>query len=52
MTDINFCRFGLFFALLLPYQLRKSKHEKKKKIIRDITLHMCTINETHMMYGS
>ena len=26
--------------------------EKKKKKLEDIIIHMCIINENHMMYGS
>ena len=44
-TDKIFCYFGLFFAL--------SKFEKMKNTLRDIIiLHMCSINDNHMIYGS
>ena len=52
MTDI-ICHSGLFFAHLPPYGHRKSmfwKNENKPEDI--ITLQMCTINDSHMMYGS
>ena len=52
-TDRTFCHFGLFFVLLPPWQPRKSKFWKNEKMTVDIIiLHMCTINENHMMYGS
>ena len=45
-----FCHFGPFFALLPP---RNQNFEKIKTTTGDITiLHMCTINDNHMMYGS
>ena len=54
MTDrTTFCHFGPFFALFPPNNLKNQNFEKMKKPPRDIiTLHMCTINENHMMYGS
>ena len=59
-TDRTFCHSGLFFALLPFYpfwdpesQPKISKFWKNKKTPWDIiTLHMCTINYNHMMYGS
>ena len=37
--------FGLFFALLPPYQPKKSKFQKNEKTPGDIIiLHMCTKN--------
>ena len=52
-TDRNFCHFGLFFALLPPKNLKNQTFEKMKKTHRDIIiLHMFTINDNHMMYGS
>ena len=54
MTDIIVIfHFGLFFALLLPSQLEKSKFRKyEKKPSGDIIiLHMCTKNYDQMMYG-
>ena len=36
-----------------PNKLENQNFEKMKKVRRDtIILHMCTINENHMMYGS
>ena len=31
---------------------KKKKTKKKKKKLEDIIIHMCIINENHMMYGS
>ena len=59
-TDIIFCHFGPFFTLLpspLPTPLPLTTHnikilKKKKKKPGDIfILHMCNINDNHMMYG-
>ena len=52
VTDKIFCHFGPFFALL-PLKTLKNQHfEKIKKTSGDIIiLHMCTINDSHMMYG-
>ena len=52
--DIIFCHFGPFFALLPVYNNPKNQNfEKMKKRPGDIIiLHMCTINDNHMMYGS
>ena len=53
-----FCHFGLFFALLPhphpPNNLENQTFEKmkKKKLPGDTILHMRTINDNHMMYGS
>ena len=45
-----------FFVILehfLSFNCKKSKFEKLKRIPRDIIiLHMCTINDSHMIYGS
>ena len=50
-TDIIFCHFGPFFCPFTPLTLLILK--KMKKPPGDIiTLHMCTINDNHMMYGS
>ena len=52
-TDRMFCHFRPFFALLTPYQPKKSKFLKNVKNLRDIIIwHMCTINDNDMMYGS
>ena len=48
-----FCHFGQFFALSPPNNPKNQNFEKMKKIPRDIIiLHMCTINDNHMMHGS
>ena len=52
-TDRIFCHFGLFFALLPPNNPKNQNFEKMKKTPGDIIiLHMCTVNDNHMMYGS
>ena len=52
-TDRTFCHFGTVFALLPPDNPENQNFEKMKKTPRDIIiLHMCNINENHMMYGS
>ena len=52
-TDIIFCHFGPNFALLPHYWPQKLKFAKNVKKPRDIIfLHMCTINENHVMSGS
>ena len=62
--DVWFLRYGTwqtkffvilarFFALLPPNNLKKQNFEKVKKIPGCIIiLHMCTIIDNHMMYGS
>ena len=54
MRDIIFCHSGLLFALsLLPMDSENQNFEKMKKTHQDIIiLQMCTINDSHMMYGS
>ena len=54
ITDIIFCHFGPTFDLLPPNNPKKQNLKKwKKKQPGDIIiLHMCTINDNHMMYGS
>ena len=48
-----FCHFGSFFALLTHKDQEKQNFEKMKKVPGDIIiLHMSTINDNHMMYGS
>ena len=50
-TDIIFCHFGPFFCPFTPIALLILK--KMKKPPGDIIiLHICTINDNHMMYGS
>ena len=49
----NFCHFGLFLALSPPSNPEIQKFEKVKKTLRNvICLHMCIINDSHMMHGS
>ena len=50
-TDIIFSHSKLFFAFT-PCGSRKSKFWKNEKTTQDIILQMCTINDSHMMYGS
>ena len=53
VTDVIIFHFGLFFALLDPNNLKTQNFEKLKAKPGDIIiLHMCTINDNHMMYGS
>ena len=56
VTGRFFGHFGLFFALLSPpdpHNSKKQNFEKMKKLAGDIIiLHMCTINNNHLMYGS
>ena len=52
-TDIIFCHSGPFFALLPPMDPENQNFEKNEKIPGDIIiLQMCTIDDSHMMYGS
>ena len=52
-TDIIFCHSGPFFALLPPMDPENQNFEKMKKAPEDIIiLQMCTIDDSHMMYGS
>ena len=52
-ADRIFLSFWTVFALLPPNNPKNQHFEKKKKAPGDIiTLHMCTINDNHMMYGS
>ena len=51
--------FLSFWVIFLPFYLTSNlqnknfeKIKKKKKTLGDIILHMCTINDNHMMYGS
>ena len=48
--------FFIIFCPFTPWKPKKSKswkNEKKKKMPGDIIiLHMCTLNDSHMMYGS
>ena len=49
-----FCHIGLFFALFTPLTTQKINILKKlKKTSGDIIiLHLRTINDNHIMYGS
>ena len=57
--DVWFLRYGAqqteFFVILdhfLPFGPRKSKFVKNEKNTKDIIiLQLCTINDSHMMYG-
>ena len=50
-TDIIFCHYGLFFALLPPCNLENKNFVRIKKVSGDIIiLHMK--NHDHMMYAS
>ena len=52
VTDIIFCHFGQFFALLPPKNPKNQNFEKlKKRPGGTIILNMCTINDNHMMLG-
>ena len=49
----NFSSFWAFFAILPTNDPENQNFEKMKNIHGDIIfLHMCTINEDHMIYGS
>ena len=52
--DGNFCHFGPSFALIKGFNnLENQNLEKMKKKSGDaIILHMCIINDNHIMYGS
>ena len=51
--DTIFCHFEPFFALSPPNNPENQNFEEMKQIPGDIIiLHLCTINETHMMYAS
>ena len=48
-----FCHFGPLFALLTPNNQKNQNFEKMKKTPGGIIiLHIHTINDNHMMYGS
>ena len=47
----NFSHFGHFLPFYAPNNPKNQNFEKMKKTPGDITiLHMCTINDNHMMY--
>ena len=53
--DITFCHSGLCFALLpfYPMDPENQNFQKMEKKPEDIIiLQTCTINDSHMMYGS
>ena len=54
VTDKNFLSFWtIFFHFYPPNNLKNQNFKKQKKTPGDIiVLHMCTINNYHMMYGS
>ena len=53
MADRIFCHFGLFFAFLPPNNPKYENFEKMKKApVNIIILHICIINDNHMMYDS
>ena len=52
-TDRIFCHFGPFFALLPSNDSENQNFETMKKMPGDIILlHMSSITEDHMIYGS
>ena len=49
----NFLPFWTIFCTFTPpNNLKNQTFEKNEKPPGDITLHKCTINDSHMMYGS
>ena len=53
MTDINFCHFGPFFALLPPLTTWKIKIlQKWKKHLEISSFYTFVTSDSHMMYGS
>ena len=51
-TEIFFVILDHFLHFYLFNNLKNQNFEKLKKELGDIILHMCTINENHMIYGS
>ena len=52
-TEIFFVILDYFLHFYLFNNLKNQNFEKLKKVLGDIIiLHMCTINENHMIYGS
>ena len=49
-TGTIFCHFGRFFAFCPPPPSEQPEKSKARGYI--IILHMCTLNDSHMMYGS
>ena len=54
VTDRIFCHFGPFFVFFYyPNNPKNQSFEKRKQTSGNIIiLHMCIINDNHMMYGS
>ena len=53
MMDKIFCNIGHLLPFYPTMEQENQNFKKMKKITGDIIiLHMCTINENHMMYGS
>ena len=53
MMDKTFCNIGHLLPFYPTMEQENQNFKKMKKITGDIIiLHMCTINENHMMYGS
>ena len=53
MIDKTFCNIGHLLPFYPTMEQENQNFKKMKKITGDIIiLHMCTINENHMMYGS
>ena len=53
VTDKTFCHFGHFLPLYPTNNLTNQCFEKMQRTPGNIImLHMCTINDNHMMYGS
>ena len=53
MGQTEFCVILDHFCPLTPKNQHKQNYENIEKTPEDIILlHMCTINEDHMMYGS
>ena len=49
---LNFLSFWVIFCPFSSLTTWKFKIFKLKKTLGDIILHICTINDSHMMYGS
>ena len=53
VTDKTFYHFGHFLHFYPTNNLKNQYFEKMQRTPGNIiTLHMCTINDNHMMYGS
>ena len=51
-TTEYFLILDYFLPFYPPNNPENQNFEKMKKMPGDIILHMCTIHENHMMYGS